>query len=91
MERSIKAIPEWDNFERGLKAFCRCLGTKDSRDVLLTECLQDADRQSRQLVHQFDGSAHVDWRWEYLEYAIEKVVLLFATMVTFFRIEGACV
>ena len=35
-----------------------------------------------------DSVEHVDWRWEYLERANEKVVLVFNDMKTHFNIAG---
>lgn len=50
--------------------------------------MRDAPRASRLLVHEFDGVEHIDWRWEYLENALAKVVVLFDIIKLYFTIAG---
>ena len=55
-------MPEWQQYERGMKAFCSCIGVQDTRDVLLSKCMQTAPRAARKLIHTCDTIELVDWR-----------------------------
>ena len=76
-------------FEKGLKAYCKCVGSTETKSLLLTKCFHNAPREARALIHTFESIEHIDWRWETLEHAVEPCVLLWGFMITYFDMSGS--
>lgn len=86
VQQACEALPEWQEYERMLKAVCKHMGDGGSKERLLEKSFGGAPLFVRQLVQRCRTS-HVDWRWEYLEKALEQLVPVFPFYVKYFMPE----
>ena len=78
LEHAITSLLVWQKFLQMLRAVERFLQDYSLRTLFRAACLANLPRVS-ELFENFSGS-HVEWRWEYLEKTLDKLVPLLPHM-----------
>jgi hypothetical protein len=82
LESACKSLPTMEKFTERLKALQRFLCKRPLRRKFVKSCLEAATDDEQQMFMHY-SSVHIDWRWEYLSKALDKLIPLLDTLFKF--------
>ena len=86
LESAITQLSVWRGFMPQLRAVERFLQDYSLRMLFRATCLSEV-REISQMFANYSGS-HIEWRWEYLEKSLDKLIPLLGHMKTHLNVEA---
>ena len=86
LENAVTSAPLWSQFLPKLRAIERFLQDASLRTLFRATCLHGQPVVSK-LFANFSGS-HIEWRWEYLEKTLDKLVPLLPYLRDSFKVDS---
>ena len=86
LENSITSLPVWEQFMHKLRSVERFLQDYSLRTLFRATCLVTMPAVSA-LFRSYSGS-HVEWRWEFLEKSLDKLLPLLPHMVAHLNVDA---
>lgn len=81
LQGACESITEWKEFEKHTKTLTKPTAEPFYKDALLTNVIPKTDRASRVKAHARQRDK-IDWRWETLEGAVERLAEVYAVLVS---------